>query len=141
MPKRSSTRIAQLALAAASLACAALALASPGPITSDQFAPGWEEHARSLVNTGPVPGTPIDRIGMNTWYVPSNLPRGHYLVVQRKDDGTAELIDGYQFDVTSDPVRDIHLFLPLRYSHAQAIPSEFVPGVKESPPKTRFEGQ
>jgi hypothetical protein len=140
MPNRSSRRIAQIVLAAASLMGGALALASPGPITSEQFAPEWQQHTRSLINRGPLPGTPIDRIGMNTWYVPSNLPRGHYLVVQRRDDGVAELIDGYQFEVTADPMRDIHVFLPLRYTNVQAIPAEFVPGVKESPPKVRFEG-
>ena len=47
---------------------------------------------------------------------------------------------GYVFDVTSDPMRDIHLVLPLRYSDVLAIPAELVPGVKESPPKVRFEG-
>ena len=140
MPKRSSSRIAQVALAAASLTCGALALASPGPITSEQFAPEWQQHTRSLINRGPLPGTPLDRAGSNTWYVPANLPRGHYLVVERRDNGAAELIDGYQFDVTSDPVRDIHLVLPLRYGDVQAIPAEFVPGVKEMPPKVRFEG-
>jgi hypothetical protein len=141
MPKRSSSRIAQVALVVASLVSGALAVASPNPITSEQFTPGWQDQARSLINRGPRPGTPLDRVGMNTWYVPANLPRGHYLVVERRRDGVAELIDGYQFDITSDPVRDVHILLPLRYSDVMAIPSTFVPSVKEAPPKVRFEGE
>jgi hypothetical protein len=140
MPKRSSSAIAQIAVVVISLAAAAAAFAASGPITSDQFAPDWQQQARSLINRGPLPGTPLDRVGSNTWYVPSNLPRGHYFVIERHDNGSAELIDGYVFDVTSDPVRDIHLVLPLRYSDVLAIPAELVPGVTESPPKVRFEG-
>jgi hypothetical protein len=141
MPKRSSSLIAQVALAVASLAGGSLALAAQQPVTSEQFAPGWQQQARSLINRGPRPGTPLDRVGMNNWYVPANLPRGHYLVVERRRDGVAEVIDGYQFEITADPVRDVHILLPLRYSDVMAIPSALVPGVKEEQPKVRFEGE
>jgi hypothetical protein len=102
------------------------AVASSTPITSDQFAPGWQTDAKPLINMG------VARIrDRNRWYVPGILPRGDYVLVQRDGD-KAEVIDGYQFTVRSGN-HDLYVYLMPGYSDVQALPIADVPAVKLLP--------
>ncbi len=120
-PLGHTTRVAFGTLAALALLTAATACASTTPLASDQFAPGWQEHARSLINMGPAPQ--LDRM---KWFVPNILPAGRYVVVQRSGD-KAEVIDGQQFEVKPGQVADLYVFLPPGKSNVQALPLADVP--------------
>ena len=120
------TRLVLGTLAALALLAAASAAASSTPITSDQFAPGWQAHARSLIPMGST--RLVDR---DKWYVPAILPRGNYVLVTRTGD-KAELIDGYRFTVGFGNV-DQYLFLTPGYSDVQALPIDDVPALKTPP--------
>jgi hypothetical protein len=124
-----ATRIVFGALAAVVLLAATSAAASePSPITSEQFAPGWQDHARSLINMGVVPT--VDR---SKWYVPQILPRGEYVLVQRTGD-KAELIDGYRFKVRPGATERTYLFLAPGYADVQALPVADVPALARPAP-------
>jgi hypothetical protein len=116
-----AARVALGTLAALALLTAATACATPTPLTSDQFAPGWQAHARALINMGPAPQ--LDR---TKWFVPPILPTGRYVVVQRSGD-KAEVIDGYQFEVKSGQVADIYLFLRAGQGNVEVVPLSDVP--------------
>jgi hypothetical protein len=90
------------------------------PLRSDQFAAGWQDKSRPMINRGIGPDSKA------VWYAPANLPRGHYVLINRKGD-QAEVIDGYQFDVTSNASRDINVLVPMGYGYVEAIPSQYVP--------------
>ena len=142
MNKLLSSPVARTA-AAAAIALAGLAgggavFAAVDPIGSDHFVQGWQAESHALINRGISQSTPRP---MSLWKVPPNLPRGHYVVINRKGD-QAEVIDGYSFDVDSDAYRDINVVLPMGYGNVEAVPDRFVPQVKhEAPPAARFEGQ
>jgi hypothetical protein len=119
----------RVALVAASLAGCAVVMAAE-PITSDAFAPGWQQHTKSLISSGQKADMLAQRVVGNTWTVPDNLPRGHYVVVERHRDGTAELIDGFQFEITGAVRRDLYMSIPYRYVDVQALPAEYVPAMK-----------
>ena len=110
-------------LAALALLAATSAAASSTPITSDQFAPGWQAHARPLIRMGMT--RVVDR---DKWYVPGILPRGEYVLIRRTGD-KAELIDGNRFKVTSANV-DQYLYLTPGQGDVQALPIEDVPTLK-----------
>jgi hypothetical protein len=110
-------------LAALALLAATSAAASSTPITSDQFAPGWQAHARPLIRMGMT--RVVDR---DKWYVPGILPRGEYVVIRRTGD-KAELIDGNRFKVTSANI-DQYLYLTPGQGDVQALPIEDVPTLK-----------
>src|ERR1700712_2903182 len=117
-----TTRIVFGAVAAIALLAATSAVASASePITSEQFAPGWQGHAKSLINMGVAP-----RLYRTKWYVPALLPRGEYVLVQRTGD-KAELIDGYRFKVHAGGVENQYLFLTPGYGDVQALPVADVP--------------
>jgi hypothetical protein len=121
-----AARIVLGTLAAVALLAATSAAASSPPVTSDQFAPGWQAHARSLFNMGEA------RVrGRTKWYVPAILPRGDYVLVQR-DGNKAEVIDGYRFTVRYGNA-DLYLYLMPGYSDVQALPIADVPAVKQLP--------
>jgi len=111
-------------LAAVILLGAVSAVAASAPVTSEQFAPGWQSHAHALINMGPMRGA--DR---NKWYVPGILPRGDYVLIKRTGD-TAELIDGNRFSVTSSNARQ-YLFVTPGLGNVQALPVEDVPALKQ----------
>ena len=142
MPGQLARRAARIAgasiVAATCLVAAPAAVAAADPIGSDKFASGWQSESHAMINRGVTraPG----RAPMTVWYVPANLPRGHYLVINRSGD-KAELINGYSFDIDSDSYRDIHVVLPLGYGYVEALPERFVPEVKRDTAPTRFEGQ
>ena len=108
------------------LACMS-AVAAAVPVTSDQFAPGWQDRARPLINLGPSHLT--DR---TKWYVPAILPRGEYVLVQRKGD-TAEVIDGYRFTIKGG-VSDQYMLLEPGYWNVEALPIADVPALKPRAP-------
>ena len=110
-------------LAVLSLLAAMSAAAASTPITSDQFAPGWQAHAHALIPMGQT--RIVDR---SKWYVPGILPRGDYVLVKRTGD-KAELIDGVRFTVTSANV-DQYVYLMPGQGDVQALPVEDVPTLK-----------
>ena len=114
-------------LAAVVLLAAMSAVAASTPITSDQFAPGWQERARPLINMGNT--RIVDR---DKWYVPNILPRGEYVLVQRNGD-KAELIEGYRFTVKGG-FADQYLFLMPGYGNVEALPVADVPALKAASP-------
>jgi hypothetical protein len=119
-----SMRVVLGTLAAVALLTAATAAASSTPITSEQFAPDWQSHARPLIRLGVAPSP-----SQTSWFVPATLPRGRYLLVNRTG-GKAEVIDGYQFEVTNDSARNIYMLLQAGYGDVEAIPVADVPVVK-----------
>ncbi|HEX4509646.1 MAG TPA: hypothetical protein VH328_06195 [Burkholderiaceae bacterium] len=128
-------QVLTLSLAGLVTVLPAIAYADTSSVASDQFASGWQQHVTSLINHGPGPGASATTI----WYVPGNVPKGHYYVVAREGD-RARVIDGYAVTVTSSAGRDIHLVLPQAYGDVQILPSSDVPGAHDSNAKVRFEG-
>jgi len=128
---RFARRLAASTFVAAALSTsAAAALAATGaavPITSDQFAPGWQSRAVHLFNEGPGIGP-----ATTNWFVPALAPRGRYVLIDRKGD-QAELIEGYRFEVDGNPTREIHMMLPPVYRDVQAIPLQDVPALANGP--------
>ena len=119
-----TARLVVGALAAVVLLGAMSAVAASAPITSEQFAPGWQAHARSLINMGPTSAA------RNKWYVPAILPRGDYVLIKRTGD-TAELIDGNRFSVTSDNAKQ-YLFIEPGAGDVQALPVADLPVLKKA---------
>ena len=120
-----TARLVVGALAAVVLLGAVSAVAASAPVTSEQFAPGWQSHARSLFNMGPTLGA--DR---NKWLVPAILPRGDYVLIKRTGD-TAELIEGNRFTVTSGNAKQ-YLFITPGAGDVQALPIADVPVLKQA---------
>jgi hypothetical protein len=114
-------------LAALVLLAAMSAVAASTPITSDQFAPGWQDRAKPLINMGIA-----HVVDKNRWYVPGILPRGEYVLVQRQGD-KAELIDGYRFTVKGS-IGDQYIFVTPGYSNVEALPVADVPPLKAQAP-------
>jgi hypothetical protein len=142
MSKPLSSPVARIACAAAlalgGLGSAATALAAEDPIGSDHFVQGWQSQTHALINRGA--STQSGRPAMTIWRVPANLPRGHYVVVNRQGD-KAELIEGYGFDINSTAYRDVNVVLPMGYGYVEALPERFVPDAKRVEGVTRFEGR
>jgi len=142
MNKRHSSPIVRIAcaaaLAAAGLASVPAVLAAGDPVSSEHFAPGWQSETTPLINRGIA--TRNGRPGTVVWKVPANLPRGHYLVINRTGD-RAEVINGYAFDITSTAYRDINVTIPTGYGYVEALPERFVPEVKPETSPARFEGK
>ena len=102
---------------------AAMSAAAAEPVTSDQFTPGWQSHARPLISMG------FSRFGdRDRYYVPALLPRGDYVLVSRNGD-KIETIDGYRFTVRPGNV-DQYIYLTPGYIDVQAVPIDDVPGLK-----------
>jgi hypothetical protein len=114
-------------LAALALLAAMSAVAASTPITSDQFAPGWQDRAKPLINMGNA-----HIVDKNKWYVPGILPRGEYVLVQREGD-KAEVIDGYRFTIKGN-IADQYIFVRPGYSNIQALPVADVPALKPQAP-------
>ena len=123
-----AARLVVGALAAVILLGAVSAVAASAPVTSEQFAPGWQSHAHALINMGPMRGA--DR---NKWYVPGILPRGDYVLVQRRGD-KAEVIDGQRFTIRPGGIDKIYLFLEPGLGDVQALPVADVPALNHPAP-------
>jgi hypothetical protein len=78
-----------------------------------------------MINMGPAP-----QLDKTKWRVPAILPAGRYVVVRRTGD-TAEVIDGYQFEVKQGQIGDIYLFLRPGESDVEAVRLEDVPAVQK----------
>jgi hypothetical protein len=125
---RSTTHAARIVLgtlAAVVLLAATSAAASSAPVTSDQFAPGWQAHAKPLMHMG----TRV--VGRAKWYVPPMLPRGDYVLVQRDGD-KAEVIDGYRFTVKGGNA-DLYMYLTTDYSNVESLPVADLPAPTAKP--------
>ncbi len=122
-----ATRVLLGTLAALALLVATSAAASAStPVTSEKFAPGWQEHAKPLIYLGNT--RLVDR---TKWYVPAILPRGDYVLVQRDGD-KAEVIDGYRFTVKGGNT-DLYLYVTPGYSNVQALPVGDLPAPTAKP--------
>ncbi|MBW8778361.1 MAG: hypothetical protein JF585_03990 [Burkholderiales bacterium] len=121
-----ASRVLLAALAAMALLVAMSAAAAAEPVTSDQFAPGWQADARPLYLVGMQAQT-----GRDKYYVPAILPRGEYVLIRRTGD-KAELLD-YRFSVKSDNARQ-YLFLDPGYAGSvEAVPVRDVPSLRPRP--------
>lgn len=115
-------------LAALVLLAAVSAAAASTPLTSEQFAPGWQAHARPLFNQGITTRVP----GRDKWYVPALLPPGEYVVVRREGD-KAEVMPGVRFTVRHGNA-DQYLFLAPGAGDVQALPIADVPALVGATP-------
>ncbi len=114
-------------LAALVLLAAMSAVAADTPITSDQFAPGWQDRAKPLINMGNA-----RLVDKTKWFVPGLLPRGEYVLVQR-DGNKAEVIQGYRFTVKGN-IADQYIFVSPGYGNIEALPVADVPPLKPHAP-------
>jgi len=128
MPTLHSTshaaRIVCCTIAAVALLAAMSAAAAAAPLTSEQFAPGWQAHSKPLLNMGFAP-----RPGRDKWRVPPTLARGDYVLVQRTGE-TARVIEGYRFTVAGGNT-DQYIFLNPGFGDVEAIPVSDVPSLKQ----------
>jgi hypothetical protein len=111
-------------IAAVALLAATSAAAASTPVTSEQFAPGWQAHAKPLINMGFSTLPNRDK-----WFVPGILPRGDYVLVQRTGD-TATVIEGYRFTVTGG-TSDQYVFLAPGLGDVEALPVADVPSFRQ----------
>ena len=114
-------KLRSLSLVAVALVAA---VAASAPITSEQFAPGWQSHAKPLYNMGFSTLSNRDK-----WYVPGTLARGDYVLVRRTGD-KAEVIEGYRFTVTGG-IADQYVFLTPGLGDVEAIPAADVPSLRQ----------
>ncbi len=112
------------ALAVVVLLAAASAVAASEPITSDQFAPGWQAHARPLFNFGPAMRAP----GRDRYEMPGILAAGDYVLVRRKGD-KAELINTSIVTVHGGNEKQ-YIFLDAGTGQVEALPVADVPTLK-----------
>lgn len=122
------SHVARLVLgtvAAVALLSAMHAVAAAEPVGSDQFAPGWEAHAKPLYLQGPM-----SMSGRDEWYLPSVLPKGEYVLVHRRGD-KVELVQGVRIQVNPGNV-DQYVFLDPGMGDVEALPLADVPSLKAS---------
>ncbi len=112
------------ALAVVVLLAAASAVAASEPVTSDQFAPGWQAHARPLFNLGPAMRMP----GRDRYEMPGILATGDYVLVRRKGD-KAELINTSIITVHGGNEKQ-YIFLDAGTGQVEALPVADVPTLK-----------
>jgi hypothetical protein len=111
-------QIAVAVIAACLLTTAAAA--ATAPVTSDQFAAGWQQKSQALFLRGPM------RDGRDAWELPDRLPRGHYVLVG-KEDGRIIAIQGSSFDVDTIGFVKRTMFVPSGITDVMAVPADMVP--------------
>ena len=121
-----ASRVLLVAVAAMALLVAMSAAAAAEPVTSDQFAPGWQADAKPLYFVGVQPQT-----GRDKYYVPAILPRGEYVLIRRTGD-KAELLD-FRFTVTSDNAKQYLFLEPGLAGSVEAVPVGDVPSLRARP--------
>ena len=119
-----ATRLVFGAFAMVVLLAAASAAAAFEPVTSDQFASGWQAHATPLFNFGPAMHVP----GRDRYEMPGILARGDYVLVRRKGD-KAELIDSGIVTVHGG-IEKQYVFLDAGLGRVEALPVADVPTLK-----------
>ncbi len=112
------------ALAVVVLLAAASAVAASEPVTSDQFAPGWQAHAKPLFNLGPAMRVP----GRDRYEMPGILATGDYVLVRRKGD-KAEVINTSIVTVHGGNEKQ-YIFLDAGTGQVEALPVADVPTLK-----------
>ena len=112
------------ALAVVVLLAAASAVAASEPVTSDQFAPGWQAHAKQLFNLGPAMRVP----GRDRYEMPGILATGDYVLVRRKGD-KAEVINTSIVTVHGGNEKQ-YIFLDAGTGQVEALPVADVPTLK-----------
>lgn len=115
-----ATRLVFGAFAIVALLAAASAVAAAEPITSDQFAPGWQAHAKPLFYQGMAAAA-----GRDKYEMPGILPTGEYVLVARKGDKT-QLVDRQRITVRSGFERQF-VFLDPGLGEVLAVPVADVP--------------
>ncbi len=125
-----ATRVMFGAFAIVALLVAASAVAAVEPITSDQFAPGWQAHAQPMFFKGPA-GTS----GRDRYEVPAILPAGDYVLVARQGD-KAHVIDGQRITVRVGIERQF-VFLDSFQGDVQILPVSDVPALDPKRPAAR----
>ena len=97
------------------------AAAAAEPVTSEQFAPGWQQKSQALFMRGPM------RDGRDAWELPDRLPRGHYVLVG-KEDGRIVPIPGSAFDIdTTTGFAKRTMFVRGSFTEVMAVPADMVP--------------
>lgn len=125
-----ATRLLFGAFAVGALLIAASAVAAVEPIGSDQFAPGWQAHARPMFFHGFTASGGRDR-----YEVPGILPAGEYVLVSRKGD-KAQVIGGQRITVPGGNVRQF-VFLDSGLGDVQILPVADVPTLDAKKPAAR----
>jgi hypothetical protein len=120
-----TTRLVFGALAVVILLVAASAVAASEPLTSDQFAPGWQAHARPLFNLGPAMRVP----GRDRYMMPGILPNGDYVLVRRQGD-KAEVLDTGVVTMHGG-IEKQYVFLDAGVGEVEALPLADVPALKK----------
>jgi hypothetical protein len=110
----------QIAVAVIAACLLTTAAAAAEPVTSDRFAPGWQDKSQSLYLRGRT------RDGRDAWALPDRLPRGHYVLVG-KEDGRIVAIQGSSFDVDTIGFVKRTMFVPSGITDVMAVPADMVP--------------
>ena len=121
-----TTRLVFCALAAVALLAAASAVAAAEPVASDQFAPGWQAHAKPLFNLGPAMRVP----GRNKYMMPGILASGDYVLVLRTGD-KATLVNTSIVTVHGGNEKQ-YIFLDAGSGDVEALPVADVPALKST---------
>jgi hypothetical protein len=126
------TRLVFGALAVVVLLAAASAVAAAEPITSDQFAPGWQAHAKPLFNLGPS----MHVTGRDRYEMPGILPSGDYVLVEHKGD-KVQVVNTSIITVRGGNEKQ-YIFLDPGSDRVEAVPLDDVPpmktrGIRSSP--------
>ena len=125
-----ATRLVFGAFAIVALLAAASSVAAAEPITSDQFAPGWQEHAKPLFYQGMSLSA-----GRDKYQMPGILPPGEYVLVARKGDKT-QLVNGQRITVRPGNEKQI-IFLDAGIGDVLAVPVADVPTLVAKRPNGR----
>ena len=123
------TRWGTLAVLVCSLLGCATAERPAGPPASAAFAPDWRSHTYPLYMRGR--GIAAD---VNSWWVPDNLPKGNYRVIERKGDD-ADLLDSPRLEVEPSAWKEVHLMIPISHMHVELLDERYVTPDTASPPK------
>ncbi len=121
-----ATRLVFGAFAAVALLAATSAVAAAEPITSDQFAPGWQAHARPMFYGGMTRVAGRDKLEM-----PGILPPGEYVLIKRQGD-KAELLD-QRVTVHSGNEKQYVFVDSGNASNVEVLPISDVPSLKPTP--------
>ena len=121
-----ATRLVFGAFAAVALLVATSAVAAAEPVTSDQFAPGWQGHAQPMFYGGAMREGFRDKL-----LVPGILPTGEYVLIKRQGD-KAELLD-QRFTVHSGNEKQYVFVDSGNSNNVEALPIADVPSLKPTP--------
>ncbi len=119
-----ATRLVFGVFAAVALLVAMSAVAAAEPITSDQFAPGWQAHAKPMFYGGVTRDGGRDKL-----LVPGMLSTGEYVLI-RRDGDKAELLGPR---VTVGPGNEKQYVFVDSGHNVEILPIADVPSLKHTP--------